>query len=617
MNSRFTGFWVALALGLFVFIVLVERHWKAPEAGPPPVLPGLERAAVTSLRVRPAGQLEIRAERVEESSTSSLNASLAASNTHWRLTRPMSVPAEAALIEGFLAHLAQLRAQTHIPAAELRERPDADEAFGFDPPQYSLLLQQAEQRRQLLVGGRTSPGDQVFLQVVGAEGVHVVNADFLQWLPRTPNDWRDRAFWVWPEPAFDRMVVTNAGAMFAVQRESADDSSPNLRWRLAHPLQARADGVRIENGLRALRELRVAGFVTEDPQADAEGYGLRPPDFSLTFVRGTNTVLEFQFGRSPTNDSRLVFARQRGLPSVVLVPREPLAVWRAKYDEFRDRHLLTLSRPVDRIEARGDDAFTLQRQPDDSWRVLPLDLPADAEQVAELVAALQEMRVRRFVKEVVTPPDLPEFGLAAPALRFVLGGVTPRPGDTNGVLGELMFGATQGEETFARRPDESAVYAVAAAEVQRLPVAGFQLRERRLWNFREDGVTGVRAQQGDRHRKLLRQGTNSWSLAPGSEGVINVFAVEETVLRLGQLRAVAWTAVGEEHLARFGFEPDSLQVTAELKSGDQLSVRFGGAAPSGLIYAATTLEGRVWIFESPPAVSQLALTYLTLPVSSR
>lgn len=596
MNSRNTWVYVTLALGLFAFIWLFERHQTSAPSGPPSVLPDLQPTNVSSVQVRPTGQLEIRAERT---------------NGGWWLTRPLQAPAESAYIEGLLASLAGLHAQTFIPAPELRQRTNPDGEFGFDPPQASVLLQQAGRRQHLLVGGRTSPGDQVFLQVVGAGGIHVVGAELLQWLPRNPNDWRDTALLSRPDLAFDRLIITNAGATFALQRDTTSG-----RWRLIQPMQARADNAKVDEALRAVRQARIAQFVTDDPRTDAEVFGLQPPEFSLTFLEGTNVVRELLLGRSPTNETRLAYARRRGAPTVLLVLREPFTAWRAKFEDFRDRHLLTLSRPVSHIEVRSEDAFTLQRQADDTWRLLPLDLPADSELVTNLLATLQQLRVRRFVKDVVTTPDLPEFGLAAPARRFTLRSAAPQTGDTNNLLGEILFGGTEGEHTYARRADESAVYAVNMVDVQALPTAGFQMRERQLWSFSEDRVAGLLIQQGERTRKLARQGTDSWSIAPGSEGVINVHAVEETALRLGGLRAVTWTAVGEEQLPRFGFQADSLRVTVELKSGDQLSVQFGGAAPSGLTYAATVLEGQVWIFESPPAISQLALTYLAIPQSS-
>ena len=151
--------------------------------------------------------------------------------------------------------------------------------------------------------------------------------------------------------------------------------------------------------------------------------------------------------------------------------------------------------------------------------------------------------------------------------------------------------------------------------MQRLPSAAFQFRERRIWAFTEEQVTNVTIRQNGKVRQLLRQGTNAWSLAPGSQGIINDLAVEEAVHQLGELAAVAWVALGEQSLAGLGFKPDGLQLEVQLKSGDKLSIRFGGTAPSQLTYAATALAGQTWVFECPPAVSELAQAYLTIPAN--
>ena len=73
-------------------------------------------------------------------------------------------------------------------------------------------------------------------------------------------------------------------------------------------------------------------------------------------------------------------------------------------------------------------------------------------------------------------------------------------------------------------------------------------------------------QQG-RVRQIVRNGPHDWSLAPGSQGVINVLAVEETVSGLCQLAAVAWVARGDQDRARYGFTDNGDRVTLELKSG--------------------------------------------------
>ncbi len=594
MSPRYTWLWVGLALGLFAFIALFERHWHKPAGGPLQVLPELEVAAVTSVQVRPAGQLEIRAEQT---------------NRTWSLTRPLSYPAEAARIEALLTNLAGLRIQTYITGAELRQRTNTDQEYGFDTPLASLLVQQRDRRHQVLVGALTAPGDQVFLQVVGAEGLYVVGAELLGYIPRSADDWREVAFARLDGVLFDRIVVTNAaGTTFELRRGGV-----GAGWRLTEPLQARAAAAKVEAALSALQHLRVARFVSDDPNADVEAYGLHRPELALTFADGSNAVVQLQFGGSVTNGGPQAYARRLGQPAIVTVAREALAPWQVSYTEFRDRHLLTLARPVVSIEVPGENGFTVRRLQSGDWRLLPLDLPADVELVEALLNALTGLQVTDFVKDVVIEPDLPKWGLAPPVRQFTLWAAPQPAGDTNLHLGTIAFGTTEDDKTYVRRPDETSVYKVKAADFQHLPTAAFQLRDRRIWNLQEANIERLQIEQSRKTRQLIRQGTNSWTLAPGSQGIINSPAVEETVHRLAGLYAISWVAVGEQQLARYGFTADGLRVTLELRTGDKLSLQLGGTAPAQTTYAATVLEGQVYIFECPPAVSELVRAYLAIP----
>ena len=126
-------------------------------------------------------------------------------------------------------------ASLHITARELRNRPKVDEAYGFVAPQASIVIEQPDYPVHLLVGSRTAPGDQVFLQVVGADGVYVVGADFLKYVPRTPEDWRDTTLIDLKGLAFDRLSVTNGAKLFELRRDATnwrrlDSSRPNSRW---------------------------------------------------------------------------------------------------------------------------------------------------------------------------------------------------------------------------------------------------------------------------------------------------------------------------------------------------------------------------------------------------
>ena len=585
MNPKNTWFWLAVAAALFVLVFFHQRHEREANTGPVLVLPNLKPTAVTSIKITPGARTSIRAERTN--GVWQLNLALD------RSTEPLVYPAQAASIENLLIHLARLTPAPYITAKELRNRSKVDRDYGFDAPQDSIIIEQPDSSVHLLVGARTAPGDQVFLQVVGVGGVYVVSADILKYLPRTPDDWRDRALIDLKGIAFDRLSVTNGAKIFELRRDAT-----NKLWRMVYPLQARAYSARIDESLELLQSITVSQFLPDDPKADLEAYGFQPPDLELAFGQGTNTVARLQFGKSPTNDTRLVYARRLGVNAIVTVTKDLLAPWYARVNDFRDPSLVTLTAPVAEIDVKGAGTFSVQQQTNGAWRVLPQGFPADAGLVKDFLANLTALQIVEFTKDVVIAQDLLDYGLASPARQYILksAAATAPGGTTNTVMVELDFGTNQADKTFARRADENFVYAVRRGDFERLPSASFQMRERRIWSISTNDVARVTIRQQGKVRQITRNAPYDWSLTPG---ITNELAVEDTVSGLCQLTAVAWVGRGAADRARFGFTDNSLQITLELKSGEKASVEFNGAAPSGVPYAAVTLDGEPWIFECP------------------
>ena len=136
--------------------------------------------------------------------------------------------------------------------------------------------------------------------------------------------------------AFDRLAVTNGTKVFELRRDGT-----NKLWRMVYPLQARANNPKAEQSLQTLQSVRVRQFVSDDPKADLEAFGLQPPELEVALGQGTNTVARLQFGKSPTNDTRLVYARRLGLNAIVAVRKDLLAPWYAQVNDFRDPFLVT------------------------------------------------------------------------------------------------------------------------------------------------------------------------------------------------------------------------------------------------------------------------------------
>jgi hypothetical protein len=215
------------------------------------------------------------------------------------------------------------------------------------------------------------------------------------------------------------------------------------------------------------------------------------------------------------------------------------------------------------------------------------------------------------VKDVVTAPDLQGFGLTTNSRQIILRGAA---GDTNSVLAQLIFGTVETNRVFVKRGDEDFVYAVTLEDYARLPAAGWEFRDRHLWNFSVTNVAQLTLRQNGKTRQLLRTGRNQWSLAPGSQGMIDPKSIEQTVEQLAGLTAKFWVTNHLDAPGKYGFYPDNLQVTVELKTGEKLSVDFGLELPKAqTALAAMTLDGERWAFVFPVIPYQMTAANLTIP----
>ena len=595
MNSKTTGIWFMIAAALFALIFIFEHFLRPAAAESSSILPELRPVAVTSVQVIPSGALEIRADHT---------------NGVWRLIKPIAYPAQAAAVEALLDALQKLTVATRISAAELRGHHDADTEFGFETPRISLVIEADGQRRQLLVGNKTPPGDQVFLRVVGMDGAFVADADWLKFIPRSANVWRDTSLVDVNNSGLDWIVLTNNAKVIELRRDAT-----NHLWHMIRPFPARADTERITDALERLQAARVTQFVTDDAKADLTAYGLQPADLDLWLGRGTNFAGAIHVGNNLTNDSTQVFVKREDWNAIMTTAREPLLPWRGSVNNFRDSHLLELTAPVAEIEVHDRDNFTLRRQGSNDWQVVGEQFPADAQNVQLFIKTLAGLRVPEsgFVKDVVTAPDLPTYGLATPMRQITL---RSKAGDTNSVMVQLSFGTNQNNEVFVRRADEDFVYALTAEDFNRLPESAWEFRECRIWNFTEGDVAQITLRQGGKTRQIVHNGLNKWSLGAGSQGIINSRELEKAVHWLGQLAAVGWVERNVTEPEKFGLNTNNLQITFELKNGEKHSVDFGTELPSSqTALAAVTLDGERWVFVFPQGPYQFVLSYLTIPAN--
>lgn len=594
MRSRSTWVWLAIAVVLFAIVFGVEKFWRKPPPGLVALLPEFKAEAVKAVQFALAGQPEIRVERT---------------NDTWRMVKPISYPAQAASVDALLRALERLAPANTISAAEVRERIDPDSEFGFDK-RTTLTLHTDDYWRQLILGAHTAPGDQIYVQVVGTEGVFVVDARLLQLLPAQPDDWRDTGLVDLRNLFFDHIIVSNAATVLHLAQENT-----NSLWRITAPLSARADNFRLAELLQQLHATRVASFVTDDPRGDLETFGLNAPELEVNLIHGTNSIAAVQFGRSPTNDSTLVYARRADSPAVVTVERRMIEPWLAPLEKFRDPYLVTRQRMVDEIEVRGTENFTLQRVSSNAWKLVDSPLPMDPGFVGQFLLTFVAAPILEY-KDSITEADLPKYGLAEPSRRIRLRGKASG-GNTNSLIAEILLGDMKEGVAYVRRTDENPIYGIGTADFARLSVAPWRLRDRQIWRFDVTNVVRVVTRQENRVIDLRRLGEKSWTFGGNSQGILNGAAVEEAVHRFGELDALEWVGCDASVAEKFGFNPASLIVTFELKDGAKYQIEFGGKSPDDYPYAMVKIGEEPWFFEFPLVPFELLKFYVLNAGSSQ
>ncbi len=586
MQSRSTVLLVLLALGMFGYIVFFE--WPGGRDVPQQelvrrVFPELKVDEVTALSVT-RSNLTIRLER-------------SPGGAGWHLVGP-EYPAQGWLVESFLSSLAELQRNAVLEKSDLEAEQGGLAALGLEPPLAAVVVESGSERFGFSMGGRTLLGKTMYMRLAGRETVEVVGAGPLERLPAGVAAWRDPRFLFLAGLEFDRLQLRSANREYGLQRDGVTS-----RWRLVSPRSARADHARVEQLLQQLQAAQIGAFAAEQGVADLEPFGLAKPQAGLVFMRGTNTVLSVDFGNSPTNATELVFARRSSPEGLVLVSRELVDAVAVPYAEYLDYRLV--DRPVERLEKvsiAGDESFALVRGTNGVWGLAETTpRPADPGLVGSFLEQLSKLRVVEVAKEVVIDLDLPNYGLAEPRRSLTLQWAVDG-GEKDVPSLRLDFGSVQDRRVFARRSDEVPVYTLAQEDFFSLPSAAYELRDRRLWEFATNEVVGVSLMVGGATNRIIRSSGGQWSIAPGSQGMVNTFAMEEAMHRMGGLRARFWVDQGLDKLPDYGITQRDHRVAIDLRQGGELKtlqLAFGANSPSGGPFAATKLEGVVTVFECP------------------
>ncbi|MDA1273045.1 MAG: DUF4340 domain-containing protein [Verrucomicrobia bacterium] len=554
MNFRNTGFLAALALVLLACILLFERR-------PSSVVDRLVRneglfqnfdaSTVTDIDLH-ASNLVLRATR---------------SNDRWQLLTP-SYPAQQNRIEEFLESIGRIELRSSMTPDDVAAQETGLSAFGLDPPRATIQLGLGTNQLKLLVGAGTFLEGEIYVRRNDETGIDVVDDSILDHLPESAAQWRNPMLLFGDSISFDRLTVTNGGSVLELEVNSASQL-----WQMIKPLPARADFAEVNNLLQLLRAARVNHFVTDDPDPDLGSFGLQPQNLDLVLSKGGNRVFMAQFGGNPEGAPALAYARLFGRTNVVLLDAELAEALREPHTLYLDHRLLSIApRSVERIEIRTRGQFVLERGIDDFWRIVePFSALADQDAVHRLFDTVTRLRIVGFEKDVVA--DFSDYGLDPAdrqytfSLRSGSGVAGAKPHMVRIEFSTNQIDASRLDTVFARRSDEVAVYSVPYGDTLRLPLAPYEMRDRKVWDFESGDVIRIAIEELGKTNRISRGPQGEWTA-----DVIANARMEETLHRLASIRATSWTTKGEERLPLYGFGRDSFKITLELANQQETRI---------------------------------------------
>ncbi|MBN2054161.1 DUF4340 domain-containing protein [bacterium] len=456
MKFRGTIALAVLLAGLAVFYYLdtkrVERQEEA-DINAKKVF-ALESDEITGLRVEHAGGEAWEVRRQDDG---------------WRVVEPLAAVADSAVVSGMLEALTGTNRSKDIETAVDRAE------YGLASPVLTVTVLHGETREpDLLIGAASFNGYEVYACFEGKPGMLVLDDTVKSRLDKKLFDVRDKRVLDFAmEEVRGFRIDHPEGVLYG--RKNQDD-----RWLLGENGSLRGDTDKIEELLRALRDLRVTTFVTErmdDPHAfgftgDAPrvtlSVGDRMAELSLllgTVVPGNDTDGDpNELGSYETTGDQVYATRGDG-GAVILVNaavRDRLVPYSAR---LRDPRPLLLERQnVRRLEIQEQDAAPVicVRTEADAWELLePVAGSADANQVAAVLNDLEFAKAKGFEDSI--GDRLADLGLAQPRCRITVSEADGKNPQT------VLIGAVNNEGgieyRYIKPASEDTAYKIATSDV--------------------------------------------------------------------------------------------------------------------------------------------------------
>jgi len=368
--------------GLIAYLYFVDAN--RPDEEPRDKAFDVQADAIQSLRI----------ESAEHGTTM-----LAREKDAWRLTEPVTAPADETEVSSLTSSLASLEIQQVVD-----DNPGDLEVFGLAKPRVavSFTTSGSQDPMRVLVGERTPTGGHAYAKRGDQPRVFLIQAYLDSTFDRKAFDLRNKRILSFDRDKVDRLELVQGTTRVEAVKDGLD-------WRLTVPLNARADHSAIEGVISRLHSAQATAIADEDGGAELAKYGLAAPRATATVGAGSSRAT-MAFGSAAGSGDDL-YVRDASRPVVATAANSLLEevikqagdLRRKDVFEFRafNATRLTLTR------GNETHAFEKEKGGDDAaaWRrTKPKTANVDADKMDTLLNDLSALRAESFTADAPKGP---------------------------------------------------------------------------------------------------------------------------------------------------------------------------------------------------------------------
>lgn len=485
-------------------------------------------------------------------------------NGEWQLVDPITAYANEGRVSEMLGDLLNKRIKRTMEVTNLSQ-------FALDLPniQVDLWTDSGNPSKSFLIGSKTV-NYSVYAKEASESHIFLIESSALQDLTKSPADLRTRNALKFEPEAVTEIALTVAG-----KDEIRCQTEGEAAWRMAAPIDVKADAKEIRSILDALHLLKVVEF-TKDGATDLTEYGLEAPRINVTLKLGSRSQ-GLLVGLDIPNTAH-VYVKPGVLDAVYAVNKEIYVTLNKTVFDLRDKRVIDFQRTATNgfeIQKRGGAKIVCTKDLKGVWQIKePVALKADAEVIDDLLFGIDSLKAVEFVAE--QPTSLKRYGLEDPLMRVSFFTPDEQPA-------VLLLGQMQGDMVYAKARNAKRVVLVRADILELVGLGVSGLRHKQVLEFESDDAVKLTLRHGNVQLTCQKQGVNWRLVSPVQEDAKNG-AVNSIIYRLADLTAEKFLASAPDlNVTRLN-KPE-VQATITLKNLKEYTLQIGATTENDQRYA--------------------------------